>query len=532
MSNKIVGSVETKIDVINIYPELEDVVITPTKKEQNLLSNKYGYKNIKVKEIQGENITIIPSTKEQVFEGIYDKVKVVPIDSKEINITPSQQTQTYEGMYKKINVAAIEGENLIVTPTTKEQVLEGVYTNVSINPIEGETLEVAPTTEAQKFEGVYTNVNVNPITGDTLNVTPTSEKQNYKGVYTEVNVDEITGDTLNVTPSTEEQKHEGVYTTVNVEPIQPQELVVTPSNEDQTQQGVFTSVTIAGEPNYLAENIAKGKSMWGLEGTFEGGGSHNAVIEITTDNGTFDIKPHIKEIVNLDLSKITQTNGFQGAFKQFENLKKVTFSGSTSHIKSFYQTFQGCKNLETVSEIDGTNCTSFCDAFYNCQKLKRVSIKNTSKNTSCYEMFIQAYLLEEGPEMDTTNVTNMAYMFNTCKAIHTVPQYQAGKVKQIQYMFSNATKLQNLGGFVDLGKAYTTQKANYEQYTLTLSPCTLLTHDSLMNVINNLYDLNLTYDVANGGTLYSQILNLGATNLAKLTANEIAIASNKGWAVI
>jgi hypothetical protein len=66
---------------------------------------------------------------------------------------------------------------------------------------------------------------------------------------------------------------------------------------------------------------------------------------------------------------------------------------------------------------------------------------------------------------------------------------------------------------------------------LNLSTCTALTHDSLINVINGLYDLNLTYDVANGGTLYTQTLNLGSTNKAKLTAEEIAIATAKGWTV-
>ena len=52
-----------------------------------------------------------------------------------------------------------------------------------------------------------------------------------------------------------------------------------------------------------------------------------------------------------------------------------------------------------------------------------------------------------------------------------------------------------------------------------------------MNVINNLYDLNITYDVANGGTLYTQSLVLGGTNLAKLTDEEKAIAINKGWSL-
>jgi len=59
-----------------------------------------------------------------------------------------------------------------------------------------------------------------------------------------------------------------------------------------------------------------------------------------------------------------------------------------------------------------------------------------------------------------------------------------------------------------------------------------LSHESLIDIITNgLYDLNLTYDVANGGKLYTQQLILGSTNMAKLTAEEIAIATNKGWSV-
>ena len=53
-----------------------------------------------------------------------------------------------------------------------------------------------------------------------------------------------------------------------------------------------------------------------------------------------------------------------------------------------------------------------------------------------------------------------------------------------------------------------------------------------MSIINNLYDLNLTYDVANGGTLYRQRVQLGSTNLAKLSEEEKEIATNKGWNLI
>lgn len=46
-----------------------------------------------------------------------------------------------------------------------------------------------------------------------------------------------------------------------------------------------------------------------------------------------------------------------------------------------------------------------------------------------------------------------------------------------------------------------------------------------MNVINNLYDIK-------SKGVKTQTLQLGDTNKAKLTAEEIAIATNKGWNVI
>ena len=52
-----------------------------------------------------------------------------------------------------------------------------------------------------------------------------------------------------------------------------------------------------------------------------------------------------------------------------------------------------------------------------------------------------------------------------------------------------------------------------------------LTVESLMNVINNLYDLT-----ANG--LSGKTLNFGTHNLKKLTDEQIAIAIAKGWTLI
>jgi hypothetical protein len=50
-------------------------------------------------------------------------------------------------------------------------------------------------------------------------------------------------------------------------------------------------------------------------------------------------------------------------------------------------------------------------------------------------------------------------------------------------------------------------------------------------MFQRLYDLNLTYNVENGGTLKTQTVDLHADVIAKLTPEEIAIATDKGWTV-
>ena len=180
---------------------------------------------------------------------------------------------------------------------------------------------------------------------------------------------------------------------------------------------------------------------------------------------------------------------------------------------------------------------------------------DTSQIRECYQMFYKNTEMIEAPYFDTSNVTNMKYMFSGCKNLTTVPQFNTSNVTDMYYVFdgctnlttvpqfdtSNATRMYNMfedctnltdfGGVKDLGKAYTIKTSNHYDYKFNLSYCEKLTHESLISVINSLYDLNLTYDVANGGILYSQQLVLGSTNLAKLTAEEILIATNKGWTV-
>lgn len=266
---------------------------------------------------------------------------------------------------------------------------------------------------------------------------------------------------------------------------------------------------------------------------------------------TFRDCSFLEEIPEIDISKLTNTNSM------FYNCKKIKTIPliNTNKITNMSFMFYYCNNLESIPLIDTSNVTIMDSMFYYCNKLESIPQLITSKCTNMHSMFYYCTNLKGIPQLDTSNATNtngMFYhcdnlitapsidiskvtdagsMFGQCVLLSSVPEYDVSSLYRLGSIFYNCGNLTNLGGLVNLGKGYTIQTKNNANQTLNLSYSPLLTHDSLMNIINNLYDLNLTYNVAGGGTLYTQSLVLGDTNLNKLTAEEIAIATNKGWTV-
>ena len=133
---------------------------------------------------------------------------------------------------------------------------------------------------------------------------------------------------------------------------------------------------------------------------------------------------------------------------------------------------------------------------------------DTSNVTDMNEMFSDCFALTTVPLLDTSNVTNMNAMFTGCSALTMIPLLDTSNVTNMNEMFSTCSALTTLGGFKNVKTSF------------NLSNSPLLTHESLMNVINNLYDLT---------SLTTKTLALGSTNLSKLTDEEKAIATGKNW---
>ena len=132
-----------------------------------------------------------------------------------------------------------------------------------------------------------------------------------------------------------------------------------------------------------------------------------------------------------------------------------------------------------------------------------------------YETFGSCSSLTSIPHLNTSKVKDMMYLFNGCTSLTSIPLLDCSSVTSTTSPFGYVSfnKLTDLGGFKDL-------KVSWSSNFLDRVP--KATVESLMNVINNLYDLT-----ANG--LSGKTLKFGTTNLNKLTADQIAVATNKGW---
>ena len=161
--------------------------------------------------------------------------------------------------------------------------------------------------------------------------------------------------------------------------------------------------------------------------------------------------------------------------------------------------FLHCGNLRTIPLLDTSNVIDMQMMFYNCSNLTSI------------------------PLLDMSKVTNMGSMFDGCVALKSIPLLDWGKIQYAWSVFgmSDLSHLVYLGGFKDLGKQSYVDGLSSE----FLSRLPNVSHESLMNVINNLYDRK-----SNG--LNNLDIDFGTINLDKLTIDEISIAVNKGWTLV
>ena len=230
---------------------------------------------------------------------------------------------------------------------------------------------------------------------------------------------------------------------------------------------------------------------------------------------------NLQEVPLIDTSKVTTMS------YMFSNCSKLTEVPllNTSSVTDMSSMFSNCSQLKTIPLFNTSNVTTMYGTFSGCAVIDNLPLLDTSKVTRMNDTFKRCYDLKKIPEINTENVTSFNSTFYNCSNLYEIPALNASKVTDVNQTFLICNKLKDFGGMLNLGEAYNTrQPANISSYKLTLDDSPELTHDSLMNIINNLYDIKTKGCNPQG-------LVLGGTNLTKLTSEQIAIATERGWSV-
>ena len=176
----------------------------------------------------------------------------------------------------------------------------------------------------------------------------------------------------------------------------------------------------------------------------------------------------------------------KSCYSLFNSYKGTSIDGlitydDTSNVTNMAFMFNNCTNLTTIPQLDTSNVNTMSSMFYNCTNLTTI------------------------PQLDTSNVNTMSSMFYMCKKLTTVPALNVSNVTNMSNMFMRCNRLKSI--------LMTGMKVDFD-----ISDSTTFERTDLVTILNNLATVTTT-----------QKLKMGTTNLAKLTDEDKAIATNKGW---
>lgn len=224
-------------------------------------------------------------------------------------------------------------------------------------------------------------------------------------------------------------------------------------------------------------------------------------------------------VSNWDTSNITS---LRGAFASIPNLESVDFADwDVSHVTEFYAMFDACKKLKTidVSKWDTSSAINM-GWMFNRTNLKSLDVSNfnTSKVTNMFAMFSGSQSLTQldVSNFDTSNVLDFGRVFsywdNVCEELN-ISGLNLTKVTNIDNAFINTNcKVIRCDGL---------RLPNIDMSTIGLHTSTALTVDSIVGLLNALPQSDKGYS-----------FQIGSNNIAKLSDEQKAIATNKGWTLI
>lgn len=241
---------------------------------------------------------------------------------------------------------------------------------------------------------------------------------------------------------------------------------------------------------------------------------------------TFREWPLLQVVPSLDFTGRTNLNNLFYNCKSLVSVGKIIGTGAVTNMQNM---FVGCRSLQSVdiSELDTSNVTNLYRIFSSCEMLNNLDLSkwDTSNVTTLDGAFTYCYLLSNlnVSNWDTSNVTSVLGTFESCNSLESldISGWDLSKVTNINRFlgsYSDNKYLINLKFGKNLKISWTGYGSPYRLPNLTV--------ESLLSIIDGLYDFT-----GNGETPTSSQgqIQFGTTNLNKLTDEQKAVATNKGW---
>jgi len=186
-------------------------------------------------------------------------------------------------------------------------------------------------------------------------------------------------------------------------------------------------------------------------------------------------------------------------------LEHVNFNNTIPNDRA--RMFNNCYNLK---QVEGNNFTIDTTSFNNCYSLREVDI-GTATTLSNY--FNYAYSLEKLVCPNITSISTAGiFIYNYSLRKLTIPSTCT--------TFPTKTSGNPLfGSYIQFLELYD----NFAINNVNLTDDTRLTHSCLVDIMNKLKDVT--------GESGTYTLTLGSSHIGRLSADELAIGTNKGWVI-
>lgn len=222
---------------------------------------------------------------------------------------------------------------------------------------------------------------------------------------------------------------------------------------------------------------------------------------------------------NWDTSNITSLSF---TFASMENIISVDFAEwDVSNVKSFFAMFDASYKIENIDVSKWHTSSAINMAWmFNGNNFKTLDVSNfnTSKVTNMYAMFSSSKSLTrlDVSNFDTSNVLSFGHVF----------AYWSGVDKELNISGLNLSKCTSMDGTFKSSEFKVISSdglrlPDIDMSNIGLNYSTALTVESIVGLLNALPQSDKGYS-----------FQIGDVNIAKLTDEQKAIATNKGWTLI